>query len=122
LLKSASNEHQRLSATELMKAEPKPVERKQRSIQDEQQKIALHHLRVKLRDKAKDAPKNKVSSVVPIATKEPVKDVSLSAAGKHTQKLIRDRQKPKPDSVKPAPGATVATHQPKRKRTYDRER
>lgn len=125
LLSAASDEKQRLSATELMKAATEPPERKQRTVQEDQQKIAEHHLRVKLRDNTKNAPVVKAPLVVPGAEKEPVKsvDVPLAAAGKHTQKLIKERQKPKPDVAKATLPATMAKDKLKRKRQYDdRER
>ena len=116
LLKAAGDEKGRLSATELMKGE------------NEQQKIALHHLRVNLRDGAKDkAPlvsgeKAKEMSS-PTADKEPVQAVAPAlAVGKHSEKLIKERRKAKQDAANPAPVASEAKTNFKRKKIYERER
>lgn len=121
LLKAAGDEKGRLSATELMKADKEQPEQNKRSLQNEQQKIALHHLRVKLRDNAKDVVSVK-SPVVP-AEKEPVQAVAPSlAVGKHSEKLIKERRKAKQDAASPAPVASEAKTNLKRKRIYERER
>jgi len=121
LLRAAGDEKGRLSATELMKGENEQPERKRRSLQDEQQNIALHHLR----DKAKDRTQDK-APVLPAspAMKEPAKsDVPLAGAmGKHSEKLIKERQRVKQDAAKPAPVASEPKTNLKRKRSYERER